>query len=99
VKNRKEFLAQILGEFPSRDPLFEMCTRAWIAYYQTAHAIDGHIKRPGTPEEYELCKRAEREGQFAINWFFHMHGMNRDLIPNTTWKDARREAQNRLNAR
>jgi hypothetical protein len=28
-----------------------------------------------------------------------MHGMNRDLIPNTTWKDARREAQNRLNAR
>lgn len=44
----------------------KLYVEAWLAYHRAADKIDGHIKSPGTKEEYDLIVMAQKAGREAM---------------------------------
>lgn len=98
----RQFEQQYLGEF-AVDEEYELFVKAWMAYHEAAHYIDGHLP-PGHPDQSRIGHIAVRAGKDAMNRYVHesviMDVMKKnDWKTWTKWQNAKLEALRRLNLR
>ena len=93
------FQQQYMNEIPVDDE-YELFVRAWTAYHETAHRIDGHIP-PGHPDQGRLGHLAVRAGKEAMAKHIHPSVIqdamrNNDWRTYHKWQHAKLEALRRL---
>jgi hypothetical protein len=91
---RKQYMQEMVDE------KFDLFVRAWMAYHEAAHAVDGHLP-PGHPSQRELGHYAVRAGKEAMAKHIHQSVIQtaiakNDWVTHNIWNAAKLEALRRL---
>lgn len=81
-----DFRVAILGEFPKRDPVFEVYVGAWKAYHRAADAVAAQAEQPNVhPAMRQRLLRLEMDAGKAAQALY----LRKKGCPKPPWSEAK----------
>lgn len=95
-----QFKQEYMNALPPIDEQYELFVRAWTAYHEAAHRVDGHLP-PGHPDQAKLGHLAVRAGHEAMARHVPREVIldiirRDDAVSYAKWQQAKLEALRRL---